>query len=421
MIENEIAVIGSVLVDPACFSDVATILSADHFENHANRLIFNTVRKMKNESKPIDILTVYAEGGKEMAAAFGLDYLMGLIEKVPTALHAAHYAGLVRESSRLRRVSQLSEMLARSPGDVNTAQKLREAILDTGLNKSTSIGMREAVNLYTNELDRRLAKLDPVFGTGFETLDKICSGGLRPGQLITIGARTSKGKSSMLLQMALSIAANGGRVLFHSQEMSIAEMLDRVVSLNSSLSVGQVRVTNKKHLPEILESVGKFSSLPIRWGNQKAFGMDAFAADIEREKPDVLVVDYLQRIPVGHRDNRAAHYSDVANGLKTMALQNKTVIITASQLSRSVEVRDDHTPTLADLKESGGIEEASDIVLLVHTPEEDLMNGTRDGHLLVAKNRNGATMPIPITFEMAKTKFYENVAGKPRPGSEPFA
>ena len=407
MKENEIAVIGSILAEPACLAEVATVLGPDHFEVPAHRLIFSTVRKMKSEGTPIDMLTVLAAGGKDLENAGGLPYLMDLTNKVPTALHAVHYAGLVRESARLRRVSSLSEMLARSPGDVATAQKLREAILDTGLQSSTSIGMREAVTLYANELDRRAAKAEPIFKSGFKTLDMMCAGGFRAGQLVTIGARTSKGKSSLLLQMAVSIASNGGRVLFHSQEMSVPEMLDRVVAMRSSLSVGKVRVSDREHIPEIMNTVGGISSLPIRWGNQKAFGLDAFVADVEREKPDVLIVDYLQRIPVGAKDNRAAHFSDVANGLKSIALQNKTLVITASQLSRSVEVRDDHTPTLADLKESGGIEEASDVVVLVHTPDEDVATGTRTGSLLVAKNRNGATMPIPIVFQMAKTRFAE--------------
>lgn len=407
MNESEIAVLGSILAEPACFSEVATIIGADHFESSEHREIFGIIRKMKNDGKPLDIVTLAAEAAERLPKVGGMAYLLKLTDLVPSALHATHYAKIVRESARLRRVSQLSEMLARSPSDTATAQKLREAILDTGLNSSTSIGMREALTLYANELDRRVAKLEPIYKTGFKTLDAMCSGGLRGGQLVTVGARTSKGKSSILIQMALEIAANGGRVLFHSQEMSVPEIIDRMVAMRSVLTVGRVRRSDREDVQVILDTVGKISGLNIRWGNQQAFGLDAFNADVERERPDVLIVDYLQRIPVGVRDNRAAHYSDVANGLKTLALQHKTLVVTASQLSRSVEVRDDHTPTLADLKESGGIEEASDVVVLVHTPDEDPMLGLRTGSFIIAKNRNGPTSTIPVRFEMAKARFQE--------------
>lgn len=407
MIEDEIAVIGSILVEPSCLADVSMILAAEHFEKLEHQDIFKVIRRMKTEGKPIDTVTVASEMNGELKAVGGKEYIFKLSNLVPSPLHAVHYATQVRESARLRRVSQLASMLSRSPNDEATSKKFKEALSDTGRNGSTSIGMKEAIVEYQEEIDRRIVGKEPIFKTGFKTFDLMCAGGLRGGQLFTIGARTSKGKSSILLQMAVNIASRGGRVLFHSQEMGVPEMLDRVVSMQSTLSVGRVRASNRDDVKEILGAVAKIYPFPIRWGNQKKFGLEAFQADVERETPDVLIVDYLQRIPVGSRDNRAAHFSDVANGLKSLALQTKTVVITASQLSRQVELRDDHTPTLADLKESGGIEEASDIVALIHTPEENLMNGTRSGNFIVAKNRNGATASIPICFEMAKTRFSE--------------
>lgn len=404
---NEVAVLGSILAEPKCLSEVSCIIAGEHFGSSEHRAIFEAMRRLKADGKPVDIVTVFSEVENDIKRVGGIDYLFKLTNDVPSALHATHYASLVRESAQLRRIIGLSEMIIRCPGDAVTRKKLVEAILDTGFNGSTSIGMRDAVTIYMAELDRRVAKSGPIFKTGFKTLDTMCAGGLQPGQLVTIGARTSKGKSAILLQMALAIASRGGRVLFHSQEMAIPEILDRAVAMRSSLSVGRVRLSDKKDINDIMNTVTGMWTLPIRWGDQKVFGLDGFAADIEKEKPDVLIVDYLQRIPVGPRENRAAMFSDVANGLKSLALRTKTAIITASQLSRNIEFRDDQTPTLADLKESGGIEEASDIVVLVHTPEEDQTTGMRTGSLIVAKNRNGAVSSIPIRFEMAKTRFVE--------------
>lgn len=410
MKESEIAVLGSMLVDPSATNDVSGILASEHFSIGANGRLFGLIKRMKSEGKPIDVITVSGEIKNELDEVGGRKYLFDIASLVPSPLHVVHYAKKVRESARLRRVSDLAFMLSKSPDDEAITKKLRDAIADTGLTGNSTIGMGEAITIYRDEIDNRVVGKDKTWRTGFNTLDSMCAGGLRKGQLVTVGARTSRGKSALLLKLALNMSRQGASVLFCSQEMGIPEIMDRAVALNSNLTVGQARRSERGAVSEILEACGKFSGLPIRWGNQKNFSMEHFTAEVERGKPDILVVDYIQRIQVPSRENRAAHFSDVANGLKSLALHTGTVVITASQLSRGIEFRDDNTPTLSDLKESGGIEEASDIVILVHTPEEDQMAGTRRGNFIIAKNRNGATASLPVVFNMGKTEFSEERA-----------
>ena len=407
MKESEIAVLGSVLVDPSMLNEVAGILSPDHFSVGANGRLYSLLKRMKLDGKPIDVITVSGEIKGELDDVGGRKYLFDMAGLVPSPLHVVHYAKKVREAARLRKVSELALMLSRSPEDETITKKLRDAIADTGLTGNTTIGMADAITIYRDEIDNRVVGKDKTWKTGFPTFDSMCAGGLRKGQLVTVGARTSRGKSALLLKLALNMSRQGASVLFCSQEMGIPEIMDRAVALNSNLTVGQARRSERGAMPEIMEACGKFAGLPIRWGNQKNFSMEHFTAEVERGKPDILIVDYIQRIQVPARENRAAHFSDVANGLKSLALQTGTVVITASQLSRGIEFRDDNTPTLSDLKESGGIEEASDVVILVHTPEEDQMAGTRRGNFIVAKNRNGVTASLPVVFNMGKTEFSE--------------
>ncbi len=407
MKESEIAVLGSILADPTAMNSITGVLSNEHFSTNANGRLYGLLKRMKTEGKPIDVITVSGELKDELNEVGGRKYLFDIAGMVPSPLHVVHYAKKVRESWRLRRVSELALMLSRSPEDDAVTKKLRDAIADTGLTGNSTIGMSEAITIYRDEIDNRVVGKDKTWKTGFPTLDSMCAGGLRKGQLVTIGARTSRGKSALLLKLALNMARQGASVLFCSQEMGIPEIMDRAVALNSDLTVGQARRSERWSMPQIMEACGKFAGLPIRWGNPKYFSLEHFTAEVEKGKPEILIVDYIQRIQVPARENRAAHFSDVANGLKSLALQTQTVIVTASQLSRGIELREDNTPTLSDLKESGGIEEASDVVILVHTPEEDQMTGTRRGSFIVAKNRNGATASLPVVFNMGKTEFFE--------------
>ncbi|RTL20743.1 MAG: hypothetical protein EKK55_17310 [Rhodocyclaceae bacterium] len=406
---------GSIMIEPSLISEVQAIIRPEDFCFAEHREIYRTILTMRSENKPIDSVTVAAEVKMGLESVGGRKYVFDLTNQVPTALHAVHYAKLVRESHRLRRITELSGMLSRSPDDLTTTAKLKEAILDSGLAVNPTLGILEATSLYFAEIDKRVSGKETIFKTGFTTLNSMCAGGFRPGQLVTVGARTSKGKSAILLQFAATIARGGARVLFYSQEMTIPEIFDRLVAIHSRLTVSDVRRPQREHLKEINETVGALSNLGIRFGDQKNFTLEAFRADVEREKPDILIVDYIQRIQVTAGDSRASQFSNLANGLKSLALQNNVLVITASQLSRSVEMRDDHTPTLSDLKESGGIEEASDLVLLLHTKVEDVMTATRLGDMIVAKNRQGVTASFPITFEMGKTRFSE-----PKPGKDAF-
>jgi replicative DNA helicase len=185
------------------------------------------------------------------------------------------------------------------------------------------------------------------------------------------------------------------------------ELLDRAVSMRTRIPLSTLRrkeVVQFKH--RVVEALDGLYSLPLTMSVGGKITMDRVLTETDTHEPDVVIVDYLQRFSAPIEGSRAAYFSDVANGLKALAMDRKIGVLTASQLGRGVELRDDQTPTLADLKESGGIEEASDIVVLINVPH-DGENGVRKGEFIVAKHRNGPLGRVPVRFVEATTEFQE--------------
>lgn len=268
--------------------------------------------------------------------------------------------------------------------------------------------MAESLSRYMATIDRRIQGREVGFQVAYPTLHRMTAG-IHKGTLWTMGGRTSRGKTSAMLQMALTLAQRGFKTLFISAEMTDIELNDRMIAMISNVPLVTLR-TAAVHgvMAQVNRAIEKLHSIPlvISFGGQMT--MDRVMLQTDTYEPDVVVVDYLQRFvaPVGGSNSRSAFYSDVANGLKALAMDKKIGVITGSQLSRSIEFRDDQTPTLADLKESGGIEEASDLVVLLNIPHYG-ENGFRRGEFIVAKHRNGPLGTFPVIFREATTAFQE--------------
>jgi replicative DNA helicase len=377
------------------------ILRPEYFKNDSHRAIFQAVHELHLKHLPVDTVTV-----AETVEPAHRQHVFDVTNAVPSALHVEHYAKLVRRAYHRERFVAAASKAVRDPESQDDILALREAMQSLNADSTGVISVQDALRSYVDVTlnDRATNRILPI-NSGLPSFDR--TGGFVPGQLIAVGARTSSGKTSLLLRMSIEIMRQGHKVLFISAEMSAHELLDRMVAMDSGIPLWRIRhQAVKEHMPQVLTACGKINSMPLVIREGGALNMAGIEADTQAD-PKVVVVDYLQRLtPPGSAQNRAAFYSDVANGLKALAMQRRVVVIAASQFNRDIESRPDKTPTLADFKESGGIEEAADIALLL-APPEDPMADVWHVDLIVGKYRNGPRFKIPLRFDAKIARFDE--------------
>jgi replicative DNA helicase len=408
--EAELAVIGSCLCESDCLRVAMGVLSSENFADKNAAEVFKRMSEESAAGRPVDIVTVTDRWRSESGI---VKWLYDCVEKVPSALNVAHYADIVYRAWAERRLADAAFLVGKEPDNEAYRESVRVALVDIVKMQGRNTDMGKAATEYLDELDNRSLGLGKHYRTGIPTLDKmLTAGGFRPGQLAVVGARPGKGKSSLLIQSAMRFAEDGAKVLFFSAEMTVPEIMDRMTAIKSGIPLhvlGTKRWEESK--ARVCAVVQQVQRLPIIFNVGGGFSLSRVIADIESHSPDIVIIDFIQRfaMPSGKDNNRAAFFSDVANGLKSVAMTKKLVVLTASQLGRSVEFREEKQPCLADMKESGGIEEAADIAILFYFPEEpDAMN-RRNGHFIVAKQRNGPTGQIPVTFFGNTTEFKEIV------------
>lgn len=413
-IAAELAVIGSILCEPAALREIVGFLGEEHFYNDKYRLVYRRVLDLMRDGKPYDVISTGTAMSKdEMEMLGGMKFLFEVTNKIPSALHAKHYAEVMVKAYSLRALTAAAKELIADPADEAIQMAMRNALASLQILKGGSIvRMGEGLSQYTEMMDKRIAGRDVGFTAHFPTMNRMTNGVCR-GTLWTFGARTSRGKSSIMLRMSNQIAVAGSKVLFISAEMTAVELLDRIISMRTGIPLLFLRTKEvNKYKERVVEEMSRMYTLPITMSVGGKLTMERVLTEVDTHQPDVVVVDYLQRFVtpshLGGGGTRASYYSDVANGLKALALDRNIAVITGSQLSRGVELREDQTPTLADLKESGGIEEASDVVALLDIPSEGT-NGFRRGEYIVAKHRNGPLGRFPIRFKEATTDFQEIV------------
>lgn len=405
--EAEAAVLGSVLAAPELWPKVSAFLDADDFALQENRIVFLKMREVSIGGVPTDAVTVASAINGDLDKFGGAAYVLELTRLIPSALHVDYYAAILKKARHERAIVEVCRALAEDPGDEEPRTKLRAALNAAETTSSRAMSLQEMATDYLGVLDNRaLGNLDTI-KTGLTNLDRIV--GFTRKALVTFGARTSKGKSAFLLKLSYLFAKNGLKVLFVSAEMTRTELMDRLMAIKTSVPLWTIRKQNvKDEMGKMTAAVSELSGLPLHIEEGGKFTMARIMAAVETVRPDVLAVDYIQRFtPPGKTDTRAAFFSDIANGLKSLAMEKNILVLTASQLNRELEHRTNGIPSLADLKESGGIEEASDVVILIHSPKvgEDRV---RNVVLLISKNRNGACGSIPYFFYEDTANFEES-------------
>lgn len=435
-LEAEQSVLGGLLLDNTAWDRVADVMVEGDLYRHDHRLIFQHIIKLIDQQKPADVVTVYESlqtSGKTDDAG-GLSYLNALAQNTPSAANIRRYAEIVRDRAVLRKLISVADNIATTA--LNPQGKPTKQILDEAESQIFAIaedGARgnQGFDSITNLLAQVVARIDELHQrdnpnevtgvpTGFADLDNKTAG-MQPGDLIIVAGRPSMGKTAFSLNIGEHVAIDQGLpVAVFSMEMGGAQLALRMLCSVARLNQQRVRVGKvaDDEWPRMISAVNKMREAPLFIDESPALNSHELRARARRlarqyGKLGLIVVDYLQLMSSASAgENRATEISEISRGLKALAKELECPVIALSQLNRSVEQRTDRRPVMADLRESGAIEQDADVILAIYRDEVYNQDSQDKGtaEILILKQRNGPIGTVRTTFIGEYTKF-ENYAG----------
>lgn len=425
-LEAERLALGAVLVDPECFPMVAGELMAEDFSLEAHRRIYQRMNDLAERGERIDRVLVANElmRHSELESVGGLSYLMSLDEGLPQALNVFGYVNIVKEKSTLRKVIFTAQsVMDKAFLGVDQADQILAEAEESFLN----IGTAKAKNTLSTPreiideigLDRFLDPSSRIKGvsTGFLKLDEM-TGGFREGELIILAARPAMGKTAFALNIASHVC--GPRVnkpvAVFSLEMSKESLLTRMICAAGRVDQHRFRTgfLNEDERRQLAKAAEDLAEAPLFLDDSPGVNMMDIHAKLKRVQATsglgLVIIDYLQLMQArGKHDSRTQEVSSISRGLKLLSKELRVPIIALSQLSRAPETRPgDHRPHLADLRESGSIEQDADMVCFlfreeVYKPDREDLKGRAE--LIIAKQRNGPIGKVDLAFMHKFTKF----------------
>lgn len=427
--EAEKAVLGSVLIDPSSISSAVEILKSDHFYLEEHRLIFSGILALFEKHQPIDLITLTSELKQQgtLKKAGGTEYLSELINSVPTSAYIENYAQIVKGNFIKRQlISFSSKLVEKSFDEKGEIKNILDGAESEIFSLSQSYIHRDFVELKQilsqsferlEELSKNPDKLRGV-PTGFRDLDNKLAG-LQDSNLIILAARPGIGKTTFSLNIAQHVALKYKfPVGIFSLEMSKEELVDRLLVGQADIDAWRLKTgkLSDDDYSRLTEAMGDLSEAPIFIDDTPGLSileMRSKARKLKAEKGiKLIIIDYLQLADAGKKiENRVQEVSFISQNLKHLARELKIPVIALSQLSRAVEHRGgDKKPQLADLRESGSIEQDADVVMFLYyendSADELLDKSKRICKLSIAKHRNGSTGEIDLMFRGDRVKFY---------------
>jgi replicative DNA helicase len=425
-LDAEKSLLGAVLIDEETLADISEHVTVKDFYDKRHATIYGGMMRLYEKHKPVDLLTLTEElqRKKEIETVGGSAYLTELTNYVPTAAHAEAYAELVAQKAVRRRLIKASgEISELGYNEDTTTQELlekAEAELFSVSDQSLKQDLVSIESILTDSFDR-MEELHRNKGTlrgvrtGYRDLDNMTAG-LQRSDLIILAARPAMGKTTLVTNLAYNVATIAKQpVLFFSLEMSKEQLVDRMLADASGVTAWNIRTGNlsDEDFSKISEAMGEMAEAPIFIDDTPGMTVLEIRTKARRamhEQPlGLIIVDYLQLMQGSGRSdgNRVQEVSEISRGLKLIARELNVPVIALSQLSRSVESRSPQIPQLADLRESGSIEQDADIVMFIYreayyNPETERENLT---DLIIAKHRNGPTGKIELYFHPERLRF----------------
>jgi replicative DNA helicase len=438
--DAEASLLGAILIDPDAIVKIADhIGSADFFDTKHMR-IFEAVTQLYEKRSPIDVLTLadQLKNNGYLDLVGGPTYLTELTNFVPTAAHAEQYADIIAgKAVRRRMMAAAQDIAVTSSDETRSVREIIEEAETKLFNVSQQHVGQNVVSLEAilaesferlDDLHKDKAKIRGI-PTGFKDMDNMLAG-LQRSDLFILAARPSMGKTAFALNLAHNVAVQAKEpVLLFSLEMSKEQLVDRLLSMESGVDAWALRTgnLNDADFEKIGQAMGTLSEAPIFIDDTPGITVSDLRTKARREAHQrplgLIIVDYLQLMSGGGRyadqGNRVQEISEISRGLKGVARELNVPLIALSQLSRSVESRNPQIPQLADLRESGSIEQDADVVAFIYreeyyNPETDRKKLT---DILIKKHRNGPTGGIELYFDNEKQRFRSI---DKRHGGDPF-
>jgi replicative DNA helicase len=434
-VEAERSILGAILLDNFSYNQAAEHLHTEDFSLDAHRRIYGRMVELAESSRPIDLITLCEEldRTKELESIGDVGYVSSLLDGVPDRPSIEHYVKIVRDKSMLRGlIHAANAAISRAADQSDTAEdilsdteaaifQLSEQRIGRGF-----MGVQEIIKEKFGSIDALLQRGQRITGiaTHYPDLDEMTSG-LQRSDLIIIAARPSMGKTAFAMNIAENAAINDQKkVAVFSLEMSSEALLQRMLCSAARVDSHKFRTGSlwQEDTRKIAQALEKLMHAPIFIDDTPGISLSEMRAKARRLQQsqgglDIVIVDYLQLMTAGGRryENRTQEVSAISRGLKALAKELKVPVIALSQLSRAPESRGsgDHRPQLADLRESGSIEQDADLVAFifreeVYKPDEPELDGVAE--LIIRKQRNGPTGTVRLAFLKASTRF-ESILG----------
>ena len=431
-IEAEQSVLGAMLIEKEAIPKVMEILRDTDFYREAHRVIFNAMLELYNKNEAVDMITVteILKRDNKLEDVGGIAYVTSLANAVPTAANVTYHASIIEEKSILRQLVSVSTQIASMGYEANDDVK---NIIDSAESKILEISNRKKTADFTpiNEIVLDSFKsIEALMGnkngltglpTGFEDLDNLTSG-LHGSDFIILAARPSMGKTAFALNVVQNVAIRAAKkvggapktVAFFSLEMSKEQLVTRMIAMDSLVDSQKVQTGQlaEDDWDQVLASAESIAAAPLYIEDSSALTISELRSKCRQLKSKnnlgLIIIDYLQLMSTtGRVESRQQFVSDMSRSLKMLARELDVPIIALSQLNREVDKRPDHKPVLADLRESGSIEQDADVVMFIY--RDDYYNPDTDkkgiSEIIIAKQRKGATGSVDLVWLQEYTKF----------------
>ena len=425
----EQSLLGAVFISPDAIISLADELTPDDFYKPANKIVFKTMLSLLEKGEPIDATTMVSAltNQEDISNIGGINYVVELVNSTPTSKNVEHYAKLVKEKATLRKViADLSDSLSSAyQGDVSISDiisKTEKSMLDIS-KQNTGTGFRNVADILDTHMqivETRSQTDGFVTGlsTGFVGLDKITTG-LHEGNLIILAARPAMGKTALALNIAKHVATMERKpAVIFSLEMGAEELIERMVASEGMIPGYHLKTGNLStdEWKRLVHAQSNLYDVPIFVDDTAGIRISDIRSKARKLSQEmgglgIIIIDYLQLITGSKRENRQQIVSEISRELKILAKDLRVPVIALSQLSRSVEQRQDKRPMLSDLRESGSIEQDADIVAFLYRDayyqkeQADSQEANNVTELILEKNRHGSLGTVKLYFHKEYTKF----------------
>jgi replicative DNA helicase len=431
-VEAEACVLGAMILDAACIDVVVQLLRGEYFHCPAHVILFDTLLAMRDQNKPIDLVSLRAELERTrlLEAVGGVEYLVTVAEGVPGVSNVEYYAMIVRDKALLRNLIRVSRDIQEEAYDspeeaqvvIDRAEQQIFEIAQQQITGETS-SLRDLLTSTFELLQEHEGKAITGLATGFTQLDELTAG-LQKGEMIILAARPSMGKTALLLNIAEYMSVTDHRpIAFFSLEMSKMQVTQRLLASHAQFNLRNLRRTtiSPEDWTELQTAAGSLEQAPLLIDDSSTLTPLQLRAKARRMKAQydiqAVFIDYLQLMTYyGKADNRQEQIASMSRSMKALARELDIPVVLAAQLNRGPADRPTHVPRMSDLRESGSIEQDADVVALLHNEDyyhrgEDTYEPSGVTRLIIEKQRNGPTGIVDFRFRPECTRFEQAAAG----------